>query len=164
MNFMFWVIAVITLGSAIMMVMNKNIFHSALFMLITFVGVAANYVMLQADFMAAVQILVYGGAITIFVIFGIMLTVRGNMKQTNLFAKHAVLAGVVSLFLIVINAVMVFKTDWPLSTAAAPTETVGPIADLMLTKYVIPFEVAAVLLLVALIGAVIIAKEVKKTS
>jgi len=161
---MFWLIAIITLGSALMMVMNKNIFHSALYMVVTFIGVAAVYLMLYADFMAAVQILVYAGAITIFIVFGIMLTQRGNMKETNLFSKHAALAAIVSLALIVINAFMVVSTNWPVSTAEPPQETVGSIAELMLTKYVVPFEVAAILLLVALIGAVIIAKEVKKTS
>lgn len=161
---MFWVIAVITLGAALMMVLNKNIFHSALYMIVTFLGVAAIYVMLQADFMAGVQVLVYGGAIAIFIVFGVMLTQRGNMRQTNLFSKSAALAGLVSLGLIVINAVMVLKTNWPLSTATPPEDTVNQIADMMYTKMLIPFEVAAILLLVALLGAVIIAKEVKKTS
>jgi len=164
MNVMFWILAVITLGSALLMVLNKNIFHSALFMVVTFIGVASMYVMLQADFMAAVQILVYAGAIAIFIIFGVMLTVRGNMKQTNLFSGNVEFAGLISLAFVVINAIMVTRTDWPLSTATPPEETVSTIAELMLTKFVVPFEVAAILLLVALLGAVIIAKEVKKTS
>jgi NADH-quinone oxidoreductase subunit J len=165
MNFMFWLIAIITLGSALMMVLNKNIFHSALYMIVTFIGVAGMYVLLQADFMAAVQILVYAGAIAIFIVFGVMLTQRGNMKQTNLFSKSAGLAGLVSLALIVINVIMVRNTKWPVTTGVKPPEdTVNQIADLMFNKMVIPFEVAAVLLLVALLGAVIIAKEVKKTS
>ncbi len=146
------------------MVMNKNIFHSALYMLVTFIGVAAMYIMLQADFMAAVQILVYGGAITIFIVFGIMLTQKGNMNQTNLFSKSAPLAAVVSLGLIIVNGVMAVKTNWNVSTAEPPGDTVSLIADLMLKKFVVPFEVTAILLLVALLGAVIIAKEVKKTS
>lgn len=161
---MFWLLAIITLGSALMMVMNKNIFHSALFMIVTFIGVAGMYVLLQADFMAAVQILVYAGAIAIFIVFGVMLTQRGNMKQTNLFSKSAGIAGLVSLALIVINAVMVRQTEWPISSAKPPEDTVNQIADLMFNKMIIPFEVVAILLLVALLGAVIIAKEVKKTS
>lgn len=161
---MFWLIAIITLGSALMMVLNKNIFHSALYMIVTFIGVAGMYVLLQADFMAAVQILVYAGAIAIFIVFGVMLTQRGNMKQTNLFSKSAAMAGLVSLALIVINAIMVFRTKWSVSTATPPEDTVDQIAELMFTDMLIPFEVAAVLLLVALLGAVIIAKEVKKTS
>jgi len=161
---MFWILAIFTLGSALLMVMNKNIFHSALFMVLTFIGVAAMYVMLQADFMAAVQILVYAGAIAIFLVFGIMLTQRGNMKQTNLFGKHTAVAGLVSLALVVINAFMVWNTNWLKSTAEPPQDTVGQIADLMLGKFMVPFEVAAILLLVALLGAVIIAKGVKKTS
>ncbi len=161
---MFWIVAIFTLGSALLMVMNKNIFHSALYMVLTFIGVAGVYVMLNADFMAAVQILVYAGAIAIFLVFGIMLTQRGNMKQTNLFSAHVAVAGLVSLAMIVINGFMVLNTNWPVSTAEPPSNTVSLIADLMLTKYVVPFEVAAILLLVALLGAVIIAKEVKKTS
>jgi NADH-quinone oxidoreductase subunit J len=93
-----------------------------------------------------------------------MLTVRGNMNQTNLFSGNAIAAGLLSLILIGINALMVLKTKWPVSSAAPPEETVDKLAELMLTKYVVPFEVVAVLLLIALIGAVIIAKEVKKTS
>lgn len=147
-----------------MMVMNKNIFHSALFMIVTFLGVAGMYVMLYADFLAAVQVLVYGGAIAIFVVFGIMLTQRGNMKESNLFSKSAPFAALVSVALILVNGLMAVKTNWNVSNVAPPEETVGSIAELMLQKFVVPFEVAAILLLVALIGAVIIAKEVKKTS
>lgn len=164
MNIIFWLIAVVTLGSALLMVTSKNIFHSALYMVVTFIGVAGVYLMLQADFLAAVQILVYAGAITIFIVFGIMLTVRGSMKQTNMFSGSVLPAGIVSLALIAINTAMVLKTKWPLNNVMPPNETVPQIANLLLAKYIIPFEVAAALLLVALLGAIIIAKEVKKTS
>ncbi len=158
----FYLIAAFTLLSAIAMVSLKNIVHSALFMVLAFIGVAVIYVTLNADYLAAVQILVYAGAITIFIVFGVMLTVRGNIKQTNLFSKNAALSAIVCLGITGVIAFAVLGTQWQLSSAPAPVETVRAISELMLTKYVVPFEVAAILLTVALLGAIIIAKEVKK--
>ncbi|NLO97096.1 MAG: NADH-quinone oxidoreductase subunit J [Peptococcaceae bacterium] len=161
---MFYLIAFITLGSALMMVINKNIFHSALLMLVSFVGVAAVYILLHADFLAAVQVLVYAGAITVFIIFGIMFTMKGDPKKTNPFSKNAIPAAVLLLLFIVINAVTVVITVWPLSNLNPPETTVRAIADLMLSKYVVGFEVTAVLLLTAMVGAIVIVKGVKKSS
>lgn len=158
----FYAIALFTLLSGIAMVTRKNIVHSALFMVLVFLGVAATYVTLNADFLAAVQILVYAGAITIFIVFGVMLTARGNINQTNLFSKNTVLAAIVSLGLIGIVVFAVIGTGWQVSGAPAPVETASQLSDLMLSKFVVPFEVAAILLTVALLGAIIIAKEVKK--
>ncbi|NLM20678.1 MAG: NADH-quinone oxidoreductase subunit J [Peptococcaceae bacterium] len=161
---MFYLIAFVTLGSAFMMVISKNIFHSALLMLISFIGVAAVYILLHADFLAAVQVLVYAGAITIFIVFGIMFTMKGDPRKTNPFSKNAIPAAVLILLFIVINAVTVIKTVWPFSNIAPPETTVKAIADLMLTKYVVGFEVTAVLLLAAMVGAIVIVKGVKKSS
>lgn len=164
MEIVFWIIAAVTLGAALLMVASKNIFHSSLFMVVTFLGVAAVFVSLYADFLAAVQVLVYAGAITIFMVFGIMLTVRGSMKQTNLFSKNVLAGGFVAIALVALNTVMVLKTKWPVSNAGPPENTISHIADLLLNKYVVPFEVTAILLLIALLGAIIIAKEVSKQS
>ncbi|MFZ5639704.1 MAG: NADH-quinone oxidoreductase subunit J [Bacillota bacterium] len=158
----FYVIALFTLLSAVAMVSLKNIVHSALFMVLVFLGVAATYITLSADFLAAVQILVYAGAITIFIVFGVMLTVRGNIRQTNMFSKNVGLAAIVCLGLIAVVVFAVNGTAWQLSGAPAPVETASQISDLMLSKFVVPFETAAILLTVALLGAIIIAKEVKK--
>jgi len=161
---MFYVIAIVTLGSALMMVISKNIFHSALLMLVAFLGIAGVFVLLHADFLAATQVLIYAGAITIFVVFAIMFTIRGDMKSTNLFSRNLVPGALLSLIMIVVNAVMVLTTKWPLKAMTAPGSTAKEIANLMLTKYVVAFEVTAVLLLVAMLGAIVIVKEVKKSS
>jgi NADH-quinone oxidoreductase subunit J len=161
---MFYVIAIVTLGSALMMVISKNIFHSALLMLVAFLGIAGVFVLLYADFLAATQVLVYAGAITIFIVFAIMFTIRGDMKSTNLFSRNLVPGALLSLIMIVVNAVMVMTTKWPLKAMIAPESTTKEIANLMLTKYVVAFEVTAVLLLVAMLGAIVIVKEVKKSS
>ncbi|WP_368292843.1 NADH-quinone oxidoreductase subunit J [Dehalobacter sp. TBBPA1] len=161
---MFYVIAIVTLGSALMMVISKNIFHSALLMLVAFLGIAGVFVLLHADFLAATQVLIYAGAITIFVVFAIMFTMRGDMKTTNLFSRNLIPGALLSLIMIVVNAVMVLTTKWPLKDLIPPESTAKEIANLMLTKYVVAFEVTAVLLLVAMLGAIVIVKEVKKSS
>ncbi len=158
MTAMFYLIALITLGSALAMVLNRNIFHSALLMLVSFLGVAAVYILLHADFLAAAQVLVYAGAITIFVIFGIMFTMKGKPGTTNLFSKNLIPAALLSLLFMVINAVMAVTTVWPAPHVTPPETTVNAIADLMLTRYVVAFEVTAVLLLIAMIGAIAIVK------
>ncbi|AFV03312.1 MULTISPECIES: NADH-quinone oxidoreductase subunit J family protein [Dehalobacter] len=161
---MFYVIAIVTLGSALMMVISKNIFHSALLMLVAFLGIAGVFVLLHADFLAATQVLIYAGAITIFVVFAIMFTMRGDMKTTNLFSKDLVPGALLSLIMIVVNAVMVLTTKWPLKDLIPPEATAKEIANLMLTKYVVAFELTAVLLLVAMLGAIVIVKGVKRSS
>ena len=80
-QFIFIILSVITLGAALAVVTSKNLFHSALFMVLSFVGVAGLYVLLEAGFLAAVQILVYVGAIAILIIFAIMLTRRLMAKD-----------------------------------------------------------------------------------
>jgi len=154
----FWLIAIIIMGSALMVVLLRNIVHSALFMVVTFVGVSGLYVMLQADFLAAVQLLVYAGAIAILLVFGVMLTVRGDIKYSNLFNRHKLTAAVVSLGLFLLIEKIILSSDLIISNKPALESTVGPIADAMLTDYVIPFEAAAVLLLVAMVGAILLAR------
>jgi NADH:ubiquinone oxidoreductase subunit 6 (subunit J) len=159
----FYLIAAITIGSALMVVLRQNLVHSALFLVITFIGVAANYLLLNADFLAFVQILVYAGAVSIVIIFGVMLTQRKNMKQTNLYGHQKWIASLVVLAFFAIVGWMLSNTTWEALEGEAPSSTVSIIADLMLNKFVVPFEVAAILLTIAMIGAIIIAKGVKDT-
>lgn len=157
----FGILAVIILGSALAMVLSKNLVHSALYMIVTFLGVAGIYLMLSADFLAAMQILIYVGAISVLLVFGVMLTRRGDIAASNLFNRYKVAAGLVSLGLFLILGRLILTSSWQLSSMSFPETTVGPIADLMMSVYVVPFEVAAILLLVAMVGAIIVAKGVK---
>lgn len=157
----FYLLAATVLGSAFLVVLLRNIVHSVLWLAVCFVSLAGLYLTLDADFLAAIQVLIYAGAVCIMVVFGIMLIQRADMKQTNLFNKQTrAAAGVVALVLAV-TGYLSAVTQWGSAKTPVPKETVGSLAELMLTKYVIPFEVAAILLLVALVGAIIIAKEVK---
>ncbi|HWJ02399.1 MAG TPA: NADH-quinone oxidoreductase subunit J [Verrucomicrobiae bacterium] len=158
----FLVFALLTVFSAYMVVSSRNIVHSALFLALTFVGVASLYVLLDADFLAAVQLLVYGGAVAIMVVFGVMLTLRsGEVDNSNPDTKHWLWGAIASVLTFLVFLLVVFTTKaWGVSAEAAGGTTTGDISWLMLTKYVVPFEAAAILLLVAMIGAIILAKGV----
>lgn len=158
----FYLLAATIVVSALLVVMLKNIVHSVLWLAVCFVSMGGLFLTLDADFLAAVQVLVYAGAVCIMVVFGIMHIQRGNMGSTNLFNNQTkAAAGVVALVLVVCGY-LVATTPWASPAVAVPEKTVESIAEIMLTKYVIPFEVAAILLLVALVGAIFLAKEVKK--
>jgi len=157
----FYGLAITIVGNAALVVFVKNIVHSVLFLAITFISMAGLFLLLDADFVAAVQVLVYAGAVCILVVFGIMLVQRPDMKQTNLFNTQLYAgAGVVAL-VFAMCSILAGRTAWTdlVATQAVPENTILIIGELMLSKYVIPFEVVAILLLVALVGAIVIARD-----
>ncbi|GBF33517.1 NADH-ubiquinone oxidoreductase chain J [Desulfocucumis palustris] len=156
----FYVLAAHIVVSALLVVCVRNIVHSVLWLAVCFVAMAGLFLTLDADFLAAVQVMVYAGAVCIMVVFGIMLIRRSDMGHSNLFNGQTKIAGGVVALVIVLCGALSARTQWLLSPNEVPAETVDNIATLLLSKYVIPFEVAALLLLVALIGAIILAKEV----
>ncbi|MGI9951059.1 NADH-quinone oxidoreductase subunit J [Moorellaceae bacterium AZ2] len=158
----FWLLAALTVGSAVAVVLLPNIVHSALYLVLTFIGVAGLYILLEAEFLAAVQVLVYAGAVAILLIFGVMLTRRGNMRQSNPFNSYHVAAGVVSLALFILVVLALGQSAWRGQSGTWPENTVGAIAEAFLGPFVLPFEVAAVLLLVGIIGAILLAREEKR--
>lgn len=159
----FWLLSAVAVLSALAVVTLKNIVHCALYLIVTFVAVAGVYITLYADFLAAVQVLVYAGAVSILLVFGVMLTRRGDIRESNLFNRYKVIAAVVAFALFVLTEGLILNTTFDVSTTPPPASTVGPIADAMLGRFVVPFEVAAILLLVAMIGAILLAKGVKNT-
>ena len=161
----FFIFAILAIAAAWGVVTSKNIVHSALYLALSFSGVAVLYVLLNADFLAAVQLLVYTGAVSIMVVFAVMLTLRGEVQESNMENRHwAWGAGVAVLMFIMIALVILTNADWRI--LATPWTSGGSAEDmslLLLTKFMIPFEAAAVLLTVALVGAVILAKGVKES-
>lgn len=159
---LFIIFAVITLGAALMVVLRRNVFHAALFMILSFFGVAGLYVLLEAPFLAAVQLFIYIGGIAILIIFAIMLTrelMNPNLPGTIGQWKWAALVAVLLCAMLAWMAL-----EWGRETVpAAPVP--GDNLRLLGSKLVdaeglaLPFEVASVLLLVALIGAVTVARE-----
>jgi NADH:ubiquinone oxidoreductase subunit 6 (subunit J) len=155
----FIICSLVTLGAALAVVTNRNLFHSALFLILSFVGVASLYVLLEAPFLAAVQILVYVGAIAILIVFAIMLTRRlmaKDLVQSNTQWNLALLGAV---FLFVALVMILLRVNWPVVEASVPEETISILGQDLMGTYLMPFEVASVLLLVALVGSIIIARE-----
>jgi len=155
----FVICSLITLGAALAVVTSKNLFHSALFLVLSFVGVAALYVLLEAPFLAAVQILVYVGAIAVLIVFAIMLTRRlmaKDLVQRNTQWGWSALGAV--LFFVALGLILL-QVNWPVVEAAVPEETISILGQDLMGTYLVPFEVASVLLLVALVGSIIIARE-----
>lgn len=150
---------VCTLGGALGVVSSRNLFHSALFLILSFFGVTGYYALLDAGFLAAVQLFVYIGAISILVLFAIMFA-RRMMDATQTQANQQWwLSAPVALILFVILMLVIGSVRWPLSDAQPTNDTVLQLGLAFLGGYLIPFEVVGILLSVALIGAVILARE-----
>lgn len=155
----FIVLSAVTLGGGLAMVTSRNLLHSALLMILTFVGVAGLYVLLEAPFLAAIQVLVYVGAIATLIIFAVMLTRRlmfGDSPQVN---EQWGWVAVMAVLLFAVLTFVVTQVNWDTVAAAPPTDAIAGLGRAFMGTYVLPFEVASVLLLVALVGSIIIARE-----
>lgn len=151
----------LVLGSALLVVTLKNLVHSVLWLIVTFIGVAGVFLLLNADFVAAVQVLVYAGAVCIMIVFGVMLVQRNDMENSNpLNGRFKIAAPMVGGLFIVIG-LLAAKAQWVATSSEVPKDTVGALAPILMTDFIIPFEVAAILLTVALTGALVLVKEVK---
>ena len=160
-NFMFYIIAALIIFAAIKMLFSTNLIHSILFMVVAFIGIAIVYILLQADYLAIVQILVYVGAISILFIFGVMLTARDSMDRSNQFNRFKIFGTLTALAFLGLIIRIIMITTFTISGSTSSTQTISKISGLMLSDYAIAFEVSGVLLLVAMIGAIIIGKGVK---
>ena len=149
----FWFIAGLTIISAVMVVYSKKLLNSAIALLFTLFGVAGLYVFLWADFLAAVQVVVYIGGILILIIFGIMLTNRITTVHISHSSIQRGYGGMVVVGLMGFLGWMIVRTPWLQGQSVEPEQTVAIICRLLLTDYLMPFEVTSVLLLGALIGA-----------
>jgi NADH-quinone oxidoreductase subunit J len=155
---LFYVLAAFTIWAASVVVLGKNIVRAAVALIFSFCGVAALYVLLEADFLAAVQILIYVGGITILLLFAIMLTSRisGGVSVVN---DQAVLSGIAALGILggLIYAVM--RGIPALSGPPQMPQTTPFLGRALLTGYALPFEAVSILLLAALVGAIILARK-----
>lgn len=158
-HLVFFLVATLTLIAGLATVLLRNVFHAALALVGTFFGVAAIYLMLEAEFLAIVQILIYVGAIAVLILFAIMLT-RGMMKSqdSNINGQWAWVALTVGV-LFVGMFILILQVPWQLNPTAVYTDTTPYLGTALLTTYLLPFEVVSVLLLATLIGAFIIARE-----
>ena len=153
----FFILALVTVCGAVMVVWSRSPVSSILFLLMTFFGIAAIYVFLGAQFLAAVQLIVYAGAILVLFLFAVMLLNIGKIEEKGaaFFKALGIVCGGIILILLatIIGANSLSPTPGPelVSTAA--------LGDLLFTTDLIPFECASVLLLVAIVGAVVLVKK-----
>lgn len=155
----FYVFAAVTVGSAAVVVFSRSLIYSAFGLLFTFFGVAALYVYLGADFLAATQMVIYVGGILILLLFGVMLTHKLSdlrlKSETFQFAPALLLS--LAVFTILLGIML--HTTWAAHGGGASSPTTARIGELFMKEYILPFEVASVFLLVALIGAAMIVRR-----
>ena len=153
----FYLVAAITVLSALGVVITRHVLYAAMSLVVSFAGVAAVFVLLNADFLAAVQLLIYAGAIAVLIIFAIMMTqnpLRGGVPNEQRWPAFVLAAA-----MLVVLVAGVSQTIWPLSSLAPLEATTGPLGRLLLNEYVLPFEIVSVLLVAAMIGAIVISRE-----
>jgi NADH-quinone oxidoreductase subunit J len=153
----FWILSATTIGCALMVAAVRNLIHSVLFLALTFVGVAGIYIVLSADFVAVVQVLIYAGAVGVLMTFAIMLTPGADRLNTaTVFQAPALVLSGLVLGVIVFVA---YDTDWHVSDRGAFATTARSLGEAFMKPYIVPFEVASVLLATAMIGAIILSRE-----
>ena len=161
---LFWLFGIVGIGSAILMVAKRNPVHSALFLVVVLFCVAGIYLLLGAEFLAAIQIIVYAGAIMVLFLFVIMLI---NVEQEARYGGGRVVlktCGMVGagLLLLVLVTAGGFKAMEGYGVAGQEAEGAGntrQIAEALFTEYVLPFEVTSILLLAAIVGAIVLARK-----
>jgi NADH:ubiquinone oxidoreductase subunit 6 (subunit J) len=155
----FYVVAAILLVSSLAVVLLPNVIHSALSLALSFLAVAAIFVLLNAEFVAFVQILIYAGAVMVLLLFAVMLTRHSGSPLSNLPNMQAKWAAVVAGLVFVGLAGSFVGTSWPVQAQALPADITALLGQLIFGKYVLAFEAASLLLLAAMVGAIVIARE-----
>jgi NADH-quinone oxidoreductase subunit J len=159
-NWVFFVFALLAISGAIFMISYTKVVHMVVSLALTFISLAGLYILLQAEFVAIVQVLIYAGAITILMIFGIMLTKHKGEEVETHRPLHNILLLIGSLGLLGILFYAIQTAKFPDAATFNPGEdNTAEIGKLLFNAHVIPFELMSVLLTVALIGAIIIAKR-----
>lgn len=158
-NIGFFIFALFAIGGAIFMISFTKVVHMVVSLAVTFLSLAGLYVLLHAEFVAFVQVLIYAGAISILMIFGIMMTQHKKEDEEPRRTGHEVLLAIGALALFGIIFFAVQQTTFPEADLPQVDDNTMEIGKLLYNKYVIPFELMSVLLTVAFIGAIVLAKR-----
>jgi NADH-quinone oxidoreductase subunit J len=159
----FYFVAIVAIVSGVFVVSCRNPVHSALALVNTFFCLATFYVMLEAPFMAAIQVMVYAGAIMVLIIFVIMLLNLGTVTATNV--RHAVAGGALMGGLLLVQTIYFLNRSTPSAAVGDAAELVAKVGHTeaigreMFTNFLLPFEITSILLLAAIVGAVVLAKR-----
>ncbi len=153
----FYFVAALTVIGALGVVLARNVVHSALFLIMALMAVAAVFILLSAEFLAIVQVLIYGGAVTILILFAMMLTRVRDMPGA-LDGPQRPFAAVAAAAFLAISILAVVSAEWPGETEEVTVIAFSDLGDKLFRNWAAPFEVASLVLLVALIGAIVLAR------
>ncbi len=163
MYFFFFLFALVGVASAIMVITRKNVMHAALFLLLTFFCVGATYVTLRAEVIAAMQVLVYAGAVMVLFLFAILLVNIPRSLQLRQWTGQSVVAlvlsGLTGLWIIIATIRGFSKVTLNAAALDQPLGTPTALGRAIFTDYVLPFEIASLVLLAAMVGALYLARE-----
>ena len=157
---LFWLFAAVMIGSALLVVTMRDIIRCGLAMIVCFGSLAGIYLILGAPLLAAAQVIVYIGAISVLILFAIMLTQTKDAPSRLVFQTQAVPAAIASIVIAVVVALAIGATDWGPAANRIRLAT-SEMATVLFKDYVLPFEIVSVLLLAAVIGGVYLAKREK---
>ena len=151
-------LAIGIIGGGLAVVTLRNIIHSAVAMMVCFGSLAAMYALLGAPIIAAAQVLIYLGAISVLILFAIMLSQAGDANLPAPFHRQVPFAALVSLVMFGLIAFVIVQTDWA-AAAEVAVVSVEALANVLFTTYALPFEIISLLLLAAIIGAIFLARR-----
>ena len=155
---LFWLFAAVMIGSAFLVVTMRDIIRCGLAMIVCFGSLAGIYAIIGAPLLAAAQVIVYIGAISVLILFAIMLTQTKDAPSRLVFQTQAVPAAIASIIIAIVIALAIGATDWG-EAAKRAAITAEEMSDALFTDFVLPFEIVSVLLLAAVIGGVYLAKR-----
>jgi len=155
----FWMLAAVAIIAALGVVLLRNVFRAALSLILCFLTVAGVYITLSADFLAAVQILVYVGAISVLIILAILMTREVQQGSPN--SRFQIPAFIIAILFLEVLILTLINTPWPISGITPTAPTTAALANSLFGEggYLLPVEIAAVLLLSAILGAIVLARE-----
>jgi NADH:ubiquinone oxidoreductase subunit 6 (subunit J) len=164
-NLLFFAFSLLTIGCALIVTFSRNIVHSGFALLGTFSGVAGLYALMSADFIAAIQLLVYVGGVLVVILFAIMLT-RGIQNSERSNPSTGLIPAILTGLIIASTLVTIsFNFPWKLRTGTIQDSQITQIGQALLNKYLIPFEVLSLVLLAVLIGSVmLVRKEIRSSA
>jgi len=155
----FWILAAVGIVAALGVILLRNVFRAALSLILCFVAVAGIYITLSADFLAAVQVLVYVGAISVLIILAIMLT--RDVQRGSPSNRLQVPAFIVAILFVGVVSFAIFQTSWQIAGVPPQVPTTPLLASRLFSQdgFILPLEIAPVLLLAAILGAIVLVRE-----
>ena len=157
----FLLVSIFVFASAFWVVFSPSLVHSAVSLMFTLFGVAGLYVFLYADFIAGTQVVIYVGGILVLIIFGVMLTNRIDKSSIAASSQNQFIGGLASVAIFILLVSIIYNTKWHDGTTQIVENTTPVLGKMLLTDYLLPFEIASILLLASLIGAALLARKLR---